>query len=61
MSGITRFDYPDNRNQIESRNFTLDLAANPPQVVASEFVRVLKPRQGLLAMDLAAVSKTVEA
>ena len=44
LSGITRFDYPDNRNQIEIRNFTVDLAANPPQVVASEFVRVLKPR-----------------
>jgi hypothetical protein len=44
LSGITRFDYPDNREQIEIRNFTVDLAANPPQVVASEFVRVLKPR-----------------
>jgi hypothetical protein len=44
LHGITRFDYPDNRQQIESRNFTVDLAANPPQVVASEFVRVLKPR-----------------
>ena len=44
LSGIIRFDYPDNRNQIESRNFTVDLAANPPQIVASEFVRVLKPR-----------------
>ena len=44
LSGITRFDYPDNRNQIESRNYTVDLAANPPQVVASEFVRVLRPR-----------------
>jgi hypothetical protein len=44
LSGITRFVYPDNRNQTESRNFTVDLAANPPQVVASEFVRVLKPR-----------------
>jgi hypothetical protein len=44
LRGITRFDYPDNRYQIESRNFTVDLAANPPQVVASVFVRVLKPR-----------------
>jgi hypothetical protein len=44
FSGIIRFDYPDNRYQIESRTFTVDLTANPPQVVASKFVRVLKPR-----------------
>jgi hypothetical protein len=44
LSGIIRFDYPDNRYQIESRTFTVDLTANPPQVVASKFVRVLKPR-----------------
>ena len=44
LSGIIRFDYPDNRYQIESRTFTVDLTANPPQIVASKFVRVLKPR-----------------
>jgi hypothetical protein len=44
LSGIIRFDYPDNRHQIESRTFTVDLTANPPQIVASKFVRVLKPR-----------------
>jgi hypothetical protein len=44
LRGITRFDYADNRYQIESRTFTVDLAAKPPQVVRSDFVRVLKPR-----------------
>jgi len=44
LRGIIRFDYPDNRYQIESRTFTVDLSANPPQIVASRFVSVLKPR-----------------
>jgi hypothetical protein len=44
LSGIIRFDYPDNRYQIESRTFTVDPTANPPQIVASKFVRVLKSR-----------------
>ena len=44
LSGVVRFEYPDNSYQVETRTFTIDLTTAPPQVVQSSFGKIIKAR-----------------
>jgi hypothetical protein len=44
LSGVVRFEYPDNSYQVETRTFTIDPTTAPPQVVQSSFGKIIKAR-----------------
>jgi len=47
LDGVVSFFYPDGSLQKEARTFTLDTTSDPPQVVASAFGKVVRPRSPL--------------
>lgn len=45
LIGQVTLVYPDGTSQIESRQFSVDIASDPPRITASSFDRVVSPRQ----------------
>ena len=45
LTGFNTYYYPDGTTQEEERTFTVEMMGTDPRLVASEFVRVSRPRQ----------------
>lgn len=45
LTGMNTYYYPDGTTQEEERTFTVAMVGTDPRIVASEFVRVTRPRQ----------------